>query len=249
MTAGDTSTEARHSDATRAHWMALFFVLGSSCFVIAPLAPYAKLVGDTADELTFFIGSILFTLGGATQSWLAWPERRASRPGLAAWRTAWIQSAGTLAFNVTTFFAIGVASSSPAYNRLVWRPDAVGSVFFLGSGAIAYYSLPTPGLVPQIRRPGWWEPIVNLLGCVLFGISAVAGYVVPSTGSVLDLAAANWTTSGGALCFLVCSLPPLISGRTFKVNRLQRLRELEHEVEHEVEHDVEDVEQTLDEIL
>lgn len=234
--------KANRSDANRARWMALFFVLGSSCFVIAPLAPYAKLVGDTADELTFFIGSILFTLGGATQSLLAWPERRASKPGLAAWRTAWIQSAGTLAFNVTTFFAIGVTSSSHAYNRLVWRPDAVGSVFFLMSGTIGYYSLPTPGLVPQTQRPGWWEPVVNLLGCVLFGISAIAGYVVPSTGSVLDLAAANWTTSAGALCFLVCSLPPLISGRTFKVHRLQRLRELEHELEHEVDEVEDDIE-------
>jgi hypothetical protein len=42
---------------------------------------------------------------------------------------------------------------------------------------------------------------VNLTGCVLFGISAAAAYIVPATGSVLDLAAANWTTALGALCF------------------------------------------------
>ena len=47
---------------------------------------------------------------------------------------------------------------------------------------------------------------VNLLGCVLFGISAVASYVVPSSGSILDLAAANWTTALGALCFFVGAL-------------------------------------------
>jgi hypothetical protein len=34
-------------------------------------------------------------------------------------------------------------------------------------------------------------------------ISAVAGYVVPSTGSALDLAAANAWTALGALCFLI----------------------------------------------
>ena len=44
---------------------------------------------------------------------------------------------------------------------------------------------------------------VNLTGCVLFGISALASYIVPSTGSTLDLAAANWTTALGALCFLI----------------------------------------------
>ena len=44
---------------------------------------------------------------------------------------------------------------------------------------------------------------MNLLGCVAFGISAVAAYVVPSTGDALDLAGANVFTSLGALCFLI----------------------------------------------
>ena len=48
--------------------------------------------------------------------------------------------------------------------------------------------------------------VVNLMGCVLFGISAVASYIVPSRGSILDLAAANWTTALGALCFLIGAL-------------------------------------------
>jgi hypothetical protein len=47
---------------------------------------------------------------------------------------------------------------------------------------------------------------VNLAGCVFFGISAVASYVVPSSGSVLDLAAANWTTAVGAACFFAGAL-------------------------------------------
>jgi hypothetical protein len=50
---------------------------------------------------------------------------------------------------------------------------------------------------------------VNLLGCVLFGISAVAGYVVPSKGSMVDLAAANWNTALGAACFLACAASTL----------------------------------------
>ena len=47
---------------------------------------------------------------------------------------------------------------------------------------------------------------INLAGCFFFAISAVAAYVVPDTGSVLDLAAANWNTALGALCFFVGSL-------------------------------------------
>ena len=49
----------------------------------------------------------------------------------------------------------------------------------------------------------WRIAAVNLAGCVLFGVAAIAGYFVPSTGTILDLAAANWTTSLGALCFLI----------------------------------------------
>jgi hypothetical protein len=68
--------------------------------------------------------------------------------------------------------------------------------------------------------------VVNLLGCVFFGISAVAGYVVPSSGSMIDLAAANWNTSLGAACFLACAVDTLRSGRTSKLR--VRLEHLEH---------------------
>jgi hypothetical protein len=49
----------------------------------------------------------------------------------------------------------------------------------------------------------WRIAAVNFAGCIAFGISAVAAYVVPSTGSELDLAAANGFTALGGLCFLV----------------------------------------------
>ena len=187
----------------RQRWMALSFALGSACFLIGPFPGYAKLVGGRADAITFFVGSIFFTLGGALQSCLAFGERRAPGAGRAAWWSALVQSAGTLFFNVTTFRAVDTALSNPDYNRLVWRPDAFGSVCFLVSGAIAYHA--------ASRR--WWQPAINMLGCIFFGISAIAGYVVPSRGSMLDLAAANWNTSLGAACFLACAVPGLLPER------------------------------------
>jgi hypothetical protein len=45
--------------------MALCFALGSACFVIGPFPGYASLVGDSADAITFFVGSILFTIAYA----------------------------------------------------------------------------------------------------------------------------------------------------------------------------------------
>ena len=220
---------------TRARWMALLFAIGSTCFLVGPFPGYIDLVGPEADGVTFFVGSIFFTGGGAMQTWLAWPERKASAAGRAAWWTATIQSAGTLFFNVTTYQALHTALDNSDYNRLVWRPDALGSVCFLVSGYIAYRASDRKGWLPKRDTRGWWEPGVNLLGCIFFGISAVAGYVVPSTGSMIDLAAANWNTSLGAACFLACALATLYDGHTFKAPRLRRLRALEHELEEDIE--------------
>jgi hypothetical protein len=219
---------------TRERWMALCFALGSTCFLIGPFPGYAQLVGESADGIIFFVGSILFTAGGALQSWLAWPERRLAGGGRAAWYAAIVQSAGTLFFNVTTYQAMHVALSSSDYNRLVWRPDWRGSVCFLVSGAIAYRASRRSGWhgwLPVRSGPGWWQPAVNLLGCIFFGISAVAGYKVPATGSLLSLAAANWNTSLGAACFLACALDTLHSNRASKMPLRQRLERLEHELE------------------
>ena len=218
---------------TRLRWMALCFALGSACFLVGPFPGYVQLVGPSADGVTFFVGSILFTAGGALQSWLAWPGWR-TPGGRAAWWAAIIQSAGTLFFNVTTYQAMHTALSSPDYDRLVWRPDWRGSICFLVSGTIAYLASPRRGWHgwrPLRGESGWWQPAVNLLGCIFFGISAVAGYVVPSTGSMLDLAAANWNTSLGAACFLACALDTLRSGRSWKRPIRTRLHELEHELE------------------
>jgi hypothetical protein len=216
--------------------MALFFALGSACFLIGPFPGYAQLVGASADAATFFVGSILFTAGGALQSLTAFPERHSGAAGAAAaWWAAAVQSAGTLFFNVTTYQALHTSLSNSHYDRLVWRPDAFGSICFLISGAIAFHASARHGWLPVRGRPGWWEPALNLLGCILFGISAIAGYLVPSTGSLLSLAWANWNTALGAACFLACAVATLLTGRTLKSPRLRRLHKLEHALEHDVE--------------
>ncbi len=237
---GDAVTRSARDGAvvrvmTRERWMAMLFALGSTCFLVGPFPGYARLVGAEADAVTFFAGSILFTAGGLLQSAIAFPDRRSGAAGTAAWRAAAVQSAGTLFFNVTTYQALHTSLSNADYDRLVWRPDAFGSICFLVSGAIAYRASARHGWRPARGQPGWWEPSINLLGCIFFGIAAVAGYLVPSSGSLLDLAAANWNTALGAACFLACALATLLTGRTLKSVRLRRLHELEERVEDEVE--------------
>ena len=76
---------------------------------------------------------------------IACPERgrrplphRAFEPRRIDWWSSVVQFVGTLFFNVTTFRALETALDNPAYDRLVWAPDALGSVCFLVSGYLAY---------------------------------------------------------------------------------------------------------------
>ena len=178
----------------------MLFAVGSVCFLVGPFPGFVELVGSAVDGAVFFVGSLFFTSAALLQAVGA--EDRLDR-----W-SAVVQLAGTIFFNVSTFRALQAGLDSTEYDRLVWSPDALGSICFLISGVLAYAAVRRPP-----RRLPWWIATVNLAGCVAFGVSAVAGYVVPSTGSALDLAAANAWTSLGALCFLAGALLLLSASR------------------------------------
>src|SRR6185312_12924002 len=45
----------------RGWWIGVLFAIGSTCFALGSFPPYAVAVGDTADDITYFVGSIFFT--------------------------------------------------------------------------------------------------------------------------------------------------------------------------------------------
>ncbi len=180
-------------------WIGALFAIGSVCFILGPLPGFAQLVGSAAAGTVFFVGSVFFTSAAFLQF------RSSERPG-ADWWAALIQLVGTLYFNVDTFRAMQDSYETSEVDRLVWRPELFGSICFLVSGVIAYNAVRDGGLRRAARTLEWKIDAVNLLGCILFMISALAGYVVPETGDVLDLAAANVSTSLGAVCFLIGAL-------------------------------------------
>ena len=47
----------------------------------------------------------------------------------------------------------------------------------------------------------WWITLLNLVGSVAFGVSAIASYVKPN-GQLVSLALTNLGTFIGAVCFL-----------------------------------------------
>ena len=191
--------------------IAVLFAVGSTCFFVGPFPGYVQLVGSSADGMTFFVGSIFFTAAALVQ----FLTTRLTGGHVPDWWASGIQFAGTLFFNISTFDAMQDALDTRATDRLVWTPDVFGSICFLVSSALAY-RLANGSFLGRRRRDGPERiALVNLLGSVAFGISAVAAFVVPSTGNVLSLGAANFTTAVGAACFLVGSvlLLPAISSR------------------------------------
>jgi hypothetical protein len=180
--------------------MAALFAGGSACFVVASLPGFVQLVGSAAAGIVYFVGSLQFTAAAAIQ-WLGTIRRL----GLDWWAGA-IQFAGTLLFNRNTYHALQDGLDANSYDRLVWTPDALGSICFLVASYLAYAQATGGFLRRPRRRRESLIATVNLVGSVAFGIAAVASYWVPTSGSVLDLAAANSFTAFGGLCFLAGAL-------------------------------------------
>jgi hypothetical protein len=175
-------------------WVGVLFAIGSICFFVGPFPGFVNLVGSSADGVVFFVGSLFFTSAALLQ--LLGSER-----STADWWASLIQLVGTVYFNVDTFRAMQQSFDTADVNRVVWRPEAIGSICFLISGVIAYRA------VRHLRETRDYRiAVVNLAGCILFGISTVGGYVLPSTGDALNLLAANAGTALGALCFLIGAL-------------------------------------------
>lgn len=177
--------------ASRVWWTAVLFAVGSTCFALGAAPAYVLLAGRAGDGITFFVGSVFFTSAAFLQFLESGGLRR--RAGAVWWASA-VQLVGTVFFNVNTFDGMITGLTTHQSNLLVWTPDAIGSTCFLVASWLAY----------RVAGHGrdWWIAAVNLLGSVFFGISALAGYVVPSTGDYVNAALVNAGTFLGALCFL-----------------------------------------------
>lgn len=202
-----------HLNAT----IAVLFMIGSACFVLGSIPAYVDAVGTTADGVTFVVGSVFFTsasfaqlLQAQTPAMTDVDEQSQHRrtpvrwwvrlPRDKAWLAAATQFPGTVFFNVTTTAALVTYSSTQAENQHVWRPDVFGSTLFLISSRYAVCALGRGSFVDQLRTLPGGIAWLNMLGSILFGISAIGAYVLP-TGSAVDEAADVAGTLFGAACF------------------------------------------------
>ncbi len=185
------------------------FAVGSLCFFVGALPWYADWVGVVGANVTFFVGSIFFTLAAFIQLSLSGrvaPHAKMNRADRADWWAAAVQFAGTLLFNISTGAALAAAIARPDAVGIGWRPDAWGSIAFLVASSLAVVATKDRGKLWDRDARTWHGTGLNLLGSIFFGISAVGAYVIPDSGTLLNEIWANAGTALGAVCFFVAAL-------------------------------------------
>ncbi|MCB5275345.1 hypothetical protein BJG92_02893 [Arthrobacter sp. SO5] len=197
----------------RDRWIAWLFIIGSSLFALGAVPFYAEAVGLRLCTVTFFVGSLFFTCAAFLQYREAvdalpavGATRRHSRwvwaPRNLGWLAGAIQLAGTLWFNWSTGNALRDNLNAALTEQRVWRPDALGSIAFLVASGVALRDAGRGAIAGRPKPRAWKIGVINVAGSVAFGISAVAAFVVPSSGDVWNAELSNLGTLVGALCFL-----------------------------------------------
>ncbi|MEF2977118.1 hypothetical protein [Subtercola sp. YIM 133946] len=194
------------------------FALGALLFMLGAVPFYQEAVGDVATNATFVAGSVFFTAAGFIQLSLSGkrpPWRSPNRPDTFDWWSAAVQFVGTLLFNVSTISALVVAANASSRLDGGWRPDAYGSIAFLVSSAFAVVATTERDRLWDLQARTWRCTWLNMIGSVLFGLSAIGAFVLPSTGDLLSLFWANAGTFAGAACFFAAAVlsRPGIGGR------------------------------------
>jgi hypothetical protein len=167
-------------------------------FAIATIPGLSATAGAGLTNLLCFVGSWFFTVAGWMQLVLSAP-----RLGI-GWFSAATQFVGTILFNISTGSSLWAHAVKPE-RRLVWAPDALGSIAFLVSGALGVVAVTALVGVFELKSRDWQAEWTNLIGCVAFGVSALGAWVTKS-GVTEDALLANAGTFVGALCFLVAAV-------------------------------------------
>lgn len=187
----------------------LGFAIGSALFAVGAVPGYATTVGGEADNLTYFVGSLFFTVAAFVQLRLSGrvvPTPSTSRVDRYDWWSAFVQFIGTLLFNVSTGAALVRSLTAHEEHEFVWQPDAFGSLCFLTASALAVVATTDVDGLWDPHARNWGSTWLNAIGSVAFGVSAVGALLVPDTHRPESATAANVGTLIGALCFLTAAL-------------------------------------------
>jgi hypothetical protein len=220
----DASGRVRHDwlriwlPAALGWWIAVLFMIGSALFAVGgfraawPDASVLHWIASSAINPVFFTGSLFFTTAaylqfyevlngditvpGAPRRFFGW------RPRNLGYFAALVQLIGTLLFNRNTADALIPGLGWRGQDMLVWKPDIIGSFCFLVSSQLAAMEYAHSWFTFRPRQLSWWIVVANMLGSILFMVSAIASFVEPGDKLFAPLLA-NAGTFGGAVCFFL----------------------------------------------
>lgn len=212
--------------SARYNWVTgLLFAVGAFLFMLGSvftlLPPTLGAPSALVTAITFFLGSVPFTLAGYMQHFQAanapefsvLPQAGARRvtligwhPRNAGWLSTFTQFVGTVAFNFNTFDAIHAPAGWLAQDIAIWMPGFVGSVLFLVSGYLAFIEAGHAYWSWRPKDLDWQIVFVNLLGCIFFMTAGVLAYVPQGPEPGWIPVAANVHLWLGALGFFVGAL-------------------------------------------
>lgn len=190
------------------HWrIAVFFMVGSTCFALGSLPAYVARLDVRIVGLTFFVGSVWFTMAALGQWYETIVHASPGEPRRLViaddldWWAGGVQFVGTLMFNVSTAAAMVATFDAEQIDRFVWGPDMIGSVCFLVASGLAWRAVCGRLWCVRLRDTEWRVAALNMAGSIFFMASAIASWVVPTTGDDVNAAVVNSTTLLGAVCF------------------------------------------------
>ncbi len=209
-----------NASGTIGWWIGIIFAIGAFCFAAGAVPSYSNSVGFSKDALTFFIGSIFFTTAAFLQyietinarqtpkgsllkekiRFLTWEPRRID------WLASVVQLVGTVFFNISTFYAINFTMNVTMIDKVVWGPDAYGSICFLIASGLVWIEVGHSLLSWKTGNLSWEIAFLNLLGSIGFGVSAVAAFILPTTGQPINILLVNLGTFLGGICFLIAAI-------------------------------------------
>jgi hypothetical protein len=195
------------------------FIIGSSCFITAPLMSLYFLddISLNSVNYTYFTGSIFFTSASYLQYLQAinaditnkkylthevkkWKWFAIRVHSLGFWAT-FVQFIGTLLFNLNTYSGTISSLSDNAVYDFITIPNMLGSLYFLTASFFAWLEVYHDKCMIQFKTVLWWIIWLNIFGSIFFQISAFYGLSSSSEAETM----ATYHTMFGAICFLIAS--------------------------------------------
>lgn len=236
-----------------AWWIASLFTFGSIFFMIGALPEMFPAISgnealDTYVKVSFFIGSVFFTVAGYVQlieamnvdldistdvqavidqrserstgqpvkqvRKLYWFKWRGDRLGFLA---SFVQSMGTVVFNVNCFFAIFIGLGWVTEDLLVWVPSTIASTLFISASYIMIMEVSHGRWSWNYRQISWWISICSLMGSIGFFVSSIFGFFGQGPILIGQEWSANFVLLLGCIFFLMSSylmLPEMLNKQT-----------------------------------